>query len=147
MNTEQTKKIGTTMTHSAAATTRVDYKMGVSHPPNHPPTRIHHLHKHRSTKTKQYACPDYGHEGFCCCIVQGLPCFYDPPPYRGSGTAHFDARFDRGTSSLVGARSFADKTYRYVRVGRAWRGRAAAGGRVALGRAVPKRGILTPPQM
>ena len=48
----------------------------------------------------------------------------------------------------VGGRSFADKTL--FRVGRAWRGRAAArhaGGRVALGRAVPKRGILKPTQM
>ena len=35
----------------------------------------------------------------------------------------------------------------YVRVAQAWRGRAAAGGRVALGRAVAKRGILAPTQM
>ena len=41
----------------------------------------------------------------------------------------------------VGARSFADNTL-YGRVGRAWSGHAAAGGPVALGRAVPKRGIL-----
>ena len=34
-----------------------------------------------------------------------------------------------------------------VRVGRAWHGRAAAGIHVALERAVPKRGILTPTQL
>ena len=52
-------------------------------------------------------------------------------PFRSSPLVEFD----------VGARSFADKTL-YRRVGRAWRGRTAAGGPVALGRAVPKRGIL-----
>ena len=41
----------------------------------------------------------------------------------------------------VGARSFADKTL-CRRVGRAWRGRAAARGPVALSRAGPKRSIL-----
>ena len=46
----------------------------------------------------------------------------------------------------VGARSFAGDTEGCC-VGQAWHGRAAAGGRVALGRAVPKRGILTPTQM
>ena len=40
----------------------------------------------------------------------------------------------------VEARTFADKTL--YRVGRAWHGRAAAGARVALARAVPKWGIL-----
>ena len=39
-----------------------------------------------------------------------------------------------------GARSFTDDTER-GRVGWAWRGRAAAGGRVALARAVPPQGI------
>ena len=40
----------------------------------------------------------------------------------------------------VGPHSFAEKTL--CRVGRVWRGRAEAGGRVALGRAALKRGVL-----
>ena len=43
----------------------------------------------------------------------------------------------------VGARSFAHDTLR-CRVGQAWRGHAAVGGRVALGRAGASRGILKP---
>ena len=43
----------------------------------------------------------------------------------------------------VGARSFTDKIL-CRRVGRAWRGLAAAAGAVAHGTAVPKRGILQP---
>ena len=72
------------------------------------------------------------------CIVLGFPCFFDPPPYRGTG----DGSFRRSPLAEfgVGARPFADETL-CRRVGQAWRGRATTGGPVALGRAVPKRGI------
>ena len=46
------------------------------------------------------------------------------------GTSPFHACVDRETRSLVGDRSLIDSTY--VRVRRAWRGRDAEGGRVAL---------------
>ena len=70
-----------------------------------------------------------------------FPCFYDPPPYRGPGTAPFDAPSSPLAEFGVSARSFAGDPEGCC-VGRAWRGRAAADGRVELGRAVPKRGIL-----
>ena len=69
------------------------------------------------------------------------PCFYDPSPHRRPGTGHFDAPRSPLTEFGVGARSFAGDPEGCC-VGRAWRGRAAADGRVELGRAVPKRGIL-----
>ena len=50
---------------------------------------------------------------------------------------------DRGRLLSTPPRFFADKTL-CRRVGREWRGLAAAGGAVAHGRAVPKRGILQP---
>ena len=65
--------------------------------------------------------------------------------YGGSGTASFHARFNRTTSYLIGVIFFADKIS--VRVGRTLRGRAAADGRVALGKGIPKRGILTRTKM
>ena len=74
-----------------------------------------------------------------CCIVLGFPCFpmfLQPPAISGTADSSFRC------SPLVefGGRTVADETL--CRVGRVWYGRAAAGGRVALGRAVPKRGML-----
>ena len=31
------------------------------------------------------------HTAVCCGIIVGFPCFYDPPLYRVSGMAPFDA--------------------------------------------------------
>ena len=108
-------------------------------PPTHPTT--HHAQQHSSTyssSTRVRSRKD------CCCIVLRLPCFYDSPPYRGRGTAPFS----RSPLAVFGvtASSFADSTL-CRRVGRVWHGRAAAGTRVALGRGIPKRGILTPAHM
>ena len=72
----------------------------------------------------------------CCCIVLRFPCFF--PAISGTGDDSF--RRSPLVEVGVGARSFAHKTL--CRVGRAWRSRAAAGGRMALWTAVPKRGIL-----
>ena len=64
-------------------------------------------------------------------------------PQRGPREPVRGALFPRSSLAefAVGARSCADDP-ECCCVGRAWHGRAAAGGRVALGRAVPKRGIL-----
>ena len=70
-----------------------------------------------------------------------FPCFYGLPPYRGPGTAPFDAFRSLLAELGLGARSFAGAPEGCC-LGRAWHSRAAAGGRVALGRAIPKRGIL-----
>ena len=82
-----------------------------------------------------------------CCIVLGFPCFchvfYDPPLYRGPGTAPFDAPRSPLAEFGVGARSYA-RDPEGCCVGRAWHSCAAAGGRATLLRAVPKRGILRP---
>ena len=75
----------------------------------------------------------------CFCVVLGFPCLYDAPPNRAAGTVPFDP--PRLLRFGVGARSFAYKTL--CRVGYGWRGRSAAGGRVAFGRTVPKRDVLT----
>ena len=68
----------------------------------------------------------------------GISMFLRPPAIWETGDGSF--RCSPLVEVGVGARSFADKTL--CRVGRAWRGRAAASGRVALGRAVPKRDVL-----
>ena len=68
----------------------------------------------------------------------GISMCLRPPATWGTGDGSF--RRSLLVEVGVGARSFADKTL--CRVRRARRGRAAARGRVALGRAVPKRGIL-----
>ena len=64
-------------------------------------------------------------------------------PCGRSGTALFDAPRSPLAEFGVNARSFAGDPEGCC-VGRAWYGRAAAGVRVALGRAVPKRGFLKP---
>ena len=72
--------------------------------------------------------------------------FTIPRHIGGPGTAPSDAPRSLLAEFGVGARSFAgDPDGRCV--GRAWHCRAAAGGRVALGRAVVKRGILKPSEM
>ena len=92
-----------------------------------------------SAAARTAAVREFVHAEVVLCIGLGFPRFYDPPPYRGPGTAHFDAR---RLSSLALGPVFADEIL--CRVGRAWRGRATEGGRMALGRAVPQGGILKP---
>ena len=70
-----------------------------------------------------------------------FPCYSDPPLCQGPGTAPFDAPRSPPAEFGVGAFSFAGDPEGCC-MGRAWRGRAAAGGRVGLGRAVPKRGMV-----
>ena len=69
----------------------------------------------------------------------GISIFLRPPTISGFGDGFF--RRSRLAEFGVGARSFADNTLGR-RVQRARRDRAAAGGPVALGRAVHKRDIL-----
>ena len=74
----------------------------------------------------------------CAAASYWNPCFYDPPPHPRSGTAPSHAPCWPSLALAAGP---------VLSPGRAWRHRAAAGGRVALGRAVAKGDILKPPQM
>ena len=148
------------MTHNIATPPVVNYSSSTTaeaaraapdqppHPPKDP----------RCTATAQHAAGKYSRSVRefvdadvimllrCLGISMLFPCFYDPPPYRGPRTAPFDAPRSPLAEFGVGARSFAGDPEGFC-VGRAWHGRAAAGDRVALGRAVPKRGILEATQM
>ena len=63
-------------------------------------------------------------------VTLGFPCIYDYPPPRGVSRP-FPGR-PLLAESLIGARSFADKSLGCC-VGRAWSHREAAGGQVELG--------------
>ena len=134
-------QLGIRMYSSTTITAAVQQKQHVQHP-------THRSTTHRPT---MYSCATERTAGVliqivhaeedcvaCCCAVLGFPCLYDALTYRAAGRVPFDP--SRMSRFSVGARSFAYKTL--CRVGFGWRGRAAAGGRVAFGRAVPKQGVL-----
>ena len=105
-----------------------------THRPTHP--RTHHI---------QQAVREFVHADVTLLyrigISMSFPCFHHPSPYRGPGTSPVDGPRSPLAEFGVGARSFTGDPEGCC-VGRAWHCRAAAGGRVALGRAFPKRGIL-----
>ena len=61
------------------------------HTRRHPIT--HHVQQHKSSTTVALAAAavDTRKDSSVCVFVVGFPPFYDPPPYRGLGTAPFDA--------------------------------------------------------
>ena len=124
----------------------VQQEQQVQHP-THRPTRrrTDHVQQQPGKDVQQQYMSSVMQTLFCCCIL-GFTCFYGPPLCRGSGAAPFDAPRSPLAEFGVGACSFAGDPEGCC-VGRAWHGRAASGGRVALRRAVPKRGILKPIQM
>ena len=81
-------------------------------------------------------------------ISMFFPCFYDPPPYLGQGQLLSTLPAPSSRCLALGpVLSPATPRADGCCVGWTWHGRAAAGGRVPLGRAVPERGIPKPTKM
>ena len=80
-----------------------------------------------------------------CCIVTGFPYFYDPTPCGDRATRPRKGSFPSPPLAELdcGAPASAGDT-EGCHAGQAWRGRADAGGRVALERAVPPWRFLKP---
>ena len=56
-------------------------------PPTHPPTDLPCTAAQEDVRQQHTI--SFMHWLFCCVVLR-FPCFYDPPPYRGPGTAAFD---------------------------------------------------------
>ena len=115
-----------------------------SNRPTDPPTQGPTIYSSLAGTYSNSMCVNSLMQTLYCCIVLVFaflfPCFHDPPPYRGPGTAPFVSRRSLLAEAGVDACSFAGDPEDCC-VGQAWHGRAANGGRLAHERAVPKRGI------
>ena len=136
--------------YSSTTAAVLQQKQHIQHP-THRPThaRTHHVKQRSRDVQQQHASPFM--QTVCSLslvmllhrvgISMFFPCFYDPPPNRGPGTAPVDAPRSPLDEFGIGARSFAGDPEGCC-AGRAWRESAVAGGLVAHGGDVPKRGIL-----